>query len=297
MPIKFRVAIFALMLVCPASVDPCRTFPVQAQPVRTAGSGTASGYRLMSNVPYTTPADGARVGDLYLPNNSSGLRPAVIFIHGGGWSSGTKEQAAPIAAALANHGYVVFNINYRLVGQGGEFPGNVNDVRKALNFVVSKSGEWQVDTSKIAAMGGSAGGHLAMLLAYAPLASKPAPPRLAAVVSWFGPGNLAPGHAIVDRYIAKPDANAYASASPIRFARTAVPTLFVHGTADTLVPFAQSQDMVRALQANHIKAELLPIPGAGHGFDPQGWSNAINATLRFLDKQFKLNPNPHKNSL
>lgn len=265
----------------------------------TAGSGTATrqqprnqttnvgSYRLMSNVPYTAPADSVRIGDVYLPNNTTGLRPAVIFIHGGGWSSGSKEQSAGIAEALANHGYVVFNINYRLVGQGGEYPANLNDVREALKFVVSKSSEWQVDTSKIAAMGGSAGGHLAMLLAYAPPAIKPEPPRLAAVVSWFGVGRLTPGHPIVDSYIGRSNPNAYASASPINFAKTAVPTLFVHGTADTLVPIAQSEDMLKALQANHIETELVPIRGAGHGFPPQGWSAAVAATLRFLDKQFK----------
>ena len=107
--------------------------------------------------------------------------------------SGSKDQMRGQARALAKHGFVVFNINYRLVGHGGEFPADLIDVKDALAFVATKDREWHVDTSRLAAMGGSAGAHLSMMLGYTP--DKIFAPehyqnnqaRVVAVVSWFGP--------------------------------------------------------------------------------------------------------------
>lgn len=251
-------------------------------------------FQVITNVPYTTPPDRVHVGDVYLPTDNSGARPAVLFIHGGGWVGGSKEQSSGIAQALARHGFVVFNINYRLVGQGGEFPGNVADVREALAFLASKSTEWLVDTKRIAAMGGSAGGHLSMMLGYSNVGATSEnsgsvkSPRLAAVVSWFGVGRLSPGSSLVDRYIRSRSESAYNAASPITYASTAVPTLFVHGTADTLVPISQSEAMTNALRSKNIVCTLLSIEGAQHGFNSRDWSTAVSATIKFLDEQFAL---------
>lgn len=268
-------------------------------------------YRVIANIPYSSPPDRIRVGDLYLPQaqtqtqtqtRKQSVRPAVLFIHGGGWVGGSKEQSTGIAQALARHGFVVFNVNYRLVGQGGEFPGNVADVRQALGFLIGKSKDWGIDTKRMAAMGGSAGGHLSMMVGYSDVGTaarqgtEAATPRLAAVVSWFGVSRLTGGSSLVDRYIGSREAKVLEAASPITYAGTAVPTLFVHGTADTMVPISQSQEMAEALRAKRIASTLLPIQGAQHGFGPRDWSTAVNASIAFLDEQFhsqtSLSPSP-----
>ena len=122
--------------------------------------------------------------------------------------------------------------------------------------------------------------------AFAPAHYPASTARLAAVVSWFGPGNLDSGHSLVQSYLANAGADGSKRASPITYVSTAVPTLFVHGTNDNLVSISQSQDMQKALTAQHIDAEFLPIQGAGHGFPPDGWTIAINKTLQFIDAQF-----------
>lgn len=244
------------------------------------------------DIPYVIPADPMRVGDLYLPKNKTGKIPAVIFIHGGGWSQGSKEQSTHTAVRLAQHGFAVFNINYRLVGAGGEFPADLIDVKDALAFVVSKASDWNIDTSKIAAMGGSAGAHLSMMLGYTdnnkfraehyPKSNT----KLVAVVSWFGPVEMANDHGFVMNYLAKGDKDVYHDASPISYVDTAVPTLFVHGTDDPLVSISHSERLDKALTEHHITSELLRIPGAKHGFRGEDWNAAINKTIEFLDKQF-----------
>ncbi len=264
------------------------TNPPRSSSSPSVGETDNGSFTVIQNVSYVTPGDSQRVGDVYLPK-SEGLRPAVLYIHGGGWSGGDKRQSDPMVAALASHGFVVFNINYRLVGQGGEYPANLVDVKDALAFLGSQS-QWHVNPNKLAAMGGSAGAHLAMLLGYTangPVFSACFPKskaRVVAVVSWFGPTDLSPGHPMVDRYLSQ--SGSYREASPVDHAATAVPTLFVHGTADSLVPIAASETMAAALQARHIPGELVRIEGAGHGFPPEGWSKALDRTIKFLDSQF-----------
>lgn len=121
----------ALMLSCLA------VFAQQRQSAQTTNSFTQDfgSFTLTTNVPYVTPSDSVRVGDLYLPKDTGRLHPAVLFIHGGGWVSGDKAESTGNARALAQHGFVVFNINYRLINQGGAFPADIIDTKEALAFL------------------------------------------------------------------------------------------------------------------------------------------------------------------
>jgi len=248
-------------------------------------------YNVTSNVPYIQPPDAVRVGDVYLPKNEEKkLRPAVLYIHGGGWSGGDKLQSSDMPKALAAHGFVVFNMNYRLVHAGGEFPANFLDVKDAMAFLASKSDEWKIDKAKIAVMGGSAGAHLAMLLAYCnnPKFKAEHYPqsvvRPMAVVSYYGPCDFVKGRSgMVDEMLAKSALTGYVDAAPITYSDHGVPTLFVHGTKDDVVSIRHSQKMHQALQERKIRSEMLTLEGAGHGFATGDWLKAKDASIKFLD--------------
>lgn len=90
--------------------------------------------------------------------------PGVLLVHGGGWTSGTKEAMRPIARALAARGWVVVSTSYRLATQV-PFPAAVHDVKAAVRWMRAHAAEWNMDATKIGSVGGSAGGHLAGMIA------------------------------------------------------------------------------------------------------------------------------------
>lgn len=90
--------------------------------------------------------------------------PGVLVIHGGGWTGGNKEAFRPIARALAARGWVVVCTSYRLATQA-PFPAAVHDVKASVRWMRAHAGEWNLDATKIGSVGGSAGGHLAGMIA------------------------------------------------------------------------------------------------------------------------------------
>ena len=123
------------------------------------------GPEVRKDVVYDGRSGTSTVLDVYLPPGED-TRPAVLLIHGGAWRSGSKAELAGTAKRLASSGYVAASINYRLV-PGGEFPKNFQDCQCALSFLRAHAGEYRIDPDRIAAMGYSAGGHLASLLGVA----------------------------------------------------------------------------------------------------------------------------------
>ena len=102
--------------------------------------------------------------DLYRPKITVGALPAVVCIHGGGWAKGSKANYAKIAQALAGRGYVAVAISYRLSGEAA-FPAAIHDCKAAVRFLRANARTYGVNPDKIGAIGSSAGGHLAALLA------------------------------------------------------------------------------------------------------------------------------------
>lgn len=113
---------------------------------------------------YSTIGDIALKLDLYKPKNSDELLPAVVCIHGGGWSKGSRKGFGKIAKALANNGFVAVTIDYRLSGVA-PFPAQIQDCKAAVRWLRLNAEKYGIDTSRIGAIGHSAGGHLAALLA------------------------------------------------------------------------------------------------------------------------------------
>jgi acetyl esterase/lipase len=203
--------------------------------------------------------------------------PGVLVIHGGGWAGGARTEFSGLARYLASRGYVVISMDYRLAPVW-RFPAARDDVASAVQAVEAHAGEFGMDPHRLALLGRSAGGQLALLHAYA--AHDPA---IRGVVSFYGPTDLVYGYehpadlkvydstAVLTRYIGGPLADqvrAYRAASPIEFAGAqSPPTLLVHGVPDELVEVEQSRRLDRRLTELGVKHVLVELPWASHACD------------------------------
>jgi acetyl esterase/lipase len=219
--------------------------------------------------------------DVYLPKGEAppGGWPAILAIHGGGWHGGNKGGYGQMAARLAQHGFVVVSPDYVLSRPGApSWPDNLEDVREAVRWI-RRAKEINVNPRRIAALGASAGGHLAALLGtdqeQAPLDVST---KVDAVIDFYGPTDLkalaaaraqtvGPLRLLLGGLAAEfPDR--YDAASPIRHvSRDDPPMLIVHGAKDALVPVEQSKALADALTAAGVSNRLIVIDHARHGFE------------------------------
>jgi acetyl esterase/lipase len=117
-----------------------------------------------SDVVYANYGERALHLDLFVPDSGPGLKPAVVIVHGGGWLKGDKTKFRALAIALAARGYVTAAIEYRLGGEA-KFPAAIHDCNAAVRWLRAHADEHGVDSRRIGAVGGSAGGHLVGLMA------------------------------------------------------------------------------------------------------------------------------------
>jgi acetyl esterase/lipase len=244
--------------------------------------------------------------DLFLPKEGSIRRPAVIFIHGGGWQSGNRRafyrQAAHLASTL---GYVGACIEYRLSGEA-KFPAAVEDSKCAVRWLRANAKTYAVDPNRVAACGGSAGGHLAAMLGvtdqgadlegsggYSEFSS-----RVNLVIDFNGVSDLQsvvrsePAAGPVGSFLGatfQENPALYRKASPIMYVdKNAPPFLLLHGTADTTVPIDQSRVMLKKLQEAGVRAEIYEADGGKHGFfnAPPFFEPALKRMEAFLIEHF-----------
>lgn len=140
-----------------------------ASPARTDGKTVipkATLAKLSERLDVTYARYGGRTleMDIYRPKNAWGQLPAIVCIHGGGWAKGSKINHRKVAQALAAKGFVTASISYRLSGEA-QFPAHIQDCKAAVRFLRAHANELGIDTKNIGAIGHSAGGHLAALLA------------------------------------------------------------------------------------------------------------------------------------
>lgn len=218
--------------------------------------------------------------DIYLPPDEGTDRPAVLLIHGGGWSKFSKDVYVDHGHRLADAGYVVAAINYRLVPDGA-YPLMIRDCLCALSFLRNNAAEYGIDPDRVAVGGYSAGGHLSSLIAVASDveefqpdcdAGPTGPPQ--AVIAGAGPQdmNTMPQVAAVKNFLggSKQDIpEVYDMASPIFHVRPGLPPfLFIHGEGDLFVDISHSRRMRDALIAEGNEARLLTLHGGGHLLNP-----------------------------
>jgi acetyl esterase/lipase len=252
--------------------------------------------------------DGRRLKlDLYRPKGVTPPArgwPAVVAIHGGGWRGGSRREYGPIVSILAQHGLAVAVVDYRLSRPGApSWPANLDDAREALRWVQAQGPKYGIDPSRVAALGASAGGHLAALLGTWPEGTPegipPARAGVRAVVAFYGPMDLAtmspasrqPGGPVDLLLGGSPEqqpARAAAASPAQHVTADDPPMLLIQGEQDQLVPPAQARDMARRLHAAGIDHELIVLPEEGHGFSlvARGRQLAVEI-LAFLDRAWK----------
>lgn len=221
----------------------------------------------------------SQFADLYLPTERSGLLPVIIMIHGGCWSAsyGLDFQAG-LAQAMAGRGFAVWNIEYRRLGNGGEWPVMFTDVAAAADYLPVLALNYPLDTGAVTVIGHSAGGHLALWLASRGQISrgnplfKPDPLAVDGVISLAGIGDLtSPACGESARTIVNQraiDAAKYqarlAISSPIEMLPTGVSSLLLSGTNDGIVPSNLAEAYANAAQLAGDDSEHIVIAGADH---------------------------------
>lgn len=224
----------------------------------------------MRTMPYGPHA--MHLADVYEANSGASPakpRPAALMIHGGGWSAGTRADFADLARWIARQGFVAVSVDYRLV-PSARWPAQADDVELAMWWLRENAATLRIDPRRVVVVGGSAGGHLAGWLATSdrrsPLGT---PSRADAVISFWGPWDLSVSGLREDArnmIAALVGPQAPREASPIfRVDARTAPTMFIHGTADELVPHDQSTRACAALIAARVRCELLLLEGAEHG--------------------------------
>jgi acetyl esterase/lipase len=251
--------------------------------------------------------------DLAQPAAGDGPFPAIVYIHGGGWSGGNRHSFRPHIEEAAKRGFVAATISYRLTqpdpntGQPQQpFPAQIHDCKAAVRWLRAHAAEYKVNPNRIGVAGASAGGHLSLLVGLTSPSDNlegdgghlDQSSRVQAVVNIFGPTDL------VRHYETAPGAvgflkglchgtpedsrELYERASPIRYvSRDDPPVLTLHGDKDRLVPLEQAQLLDERLQAAGVVHKLLVLAGQGHGFVGDAAQQSQQAAWEFLEKHLK----------
>jgi acetyl esterase/lipase len=241
--------------------------------------------------------------DLARPAKGEGPFPLVVCLHGGAWQIGHRSSEHAQLRLLAGHGYVAATVGYRLAPKH-RFPAQIEDARAAVRFLRAHARDYNIDPNRVAAVGGSAGGHLALLLGL-----MDGPSKVRAVVNYFGPTDLRTwsatpqGDALLKKAVNGRDSNgiledlvgtsdrkaeAVAKASPITYVDAKdPPVLTFQGTADPLVPTEQAKALHEALKKAGVAEKLVLLEGASHGWGGKEKERTDRLMLEFLDKHLK----------
>lgn len=282
--------------LCAVAAEAVRSMrPATLNPLELFTGLRAGGARITRGVRFAVNEGSPLTMDVYRPEQR-GSFPSVIQIYGGAWQRGAPGNDSAYAVYLASHGYVVFAIDYRHAPRW-RWPAQLADLRAALRWVGEHGREHGADPERLALIGRSSGAQLAMVGAY-----EPGAPPVRAVVSYYGPVDLAEGY----RHPPRPDPlnvreieeaflggtpddapERYREASPITYAvRPLPPTLLVYAGRDHIVEPRFGVMLDERLRATGTTSVLLELPWSEHGFDAvtggPGAQLALYHTERFL---------------
>jgi acetyl esterase/lipase len=288
-------AVVAVVAGCGASSSPT-----------TPATGSAAATTAATTVTYCTDGGKPLTLDVYEPATGHAPHPLLVFAHGGSWAFGSSrltEQSQLVQRVVAGvlaRGFVVASVNYRLA-PADPWPAQVIDVRCALRYLRANASHWQVDTTRITAMGNSAGAQLVSLAA---LSAGQVPAwdtaqwageatTVAAVVDLWGPIDLlasgwGPTAIEIGKVVFRVDLGnqdeVLRAASPVTYVKAgAPPFLIVQGLADTLVPPQQATELRDRLVAAGDSATLITVSNAGHELRPSG--GAISPSVDSISQQ------------
>jgi len=260
----------------------------------------ANHYAVRPNITYLTANNFEAKLDLYERRDVQNGQPTLIYIHGGGWTGGTKEGGFNKVLPYLEMGWNVVNVEYRLA-RVSLAPAAVEDCLCALRWVAANAKQYHIDATKLVLTGDSAGGHLALTTGMIPESAaldRECPgvplPKVAAIVDWYGITD-------VNDLLDGPNRKSYAvtwlssmpnrqeiakRVSPLEYVRPGLPpVLMIHGDADPTVPYQHSVRLKAALDKAGVTNELHTVPGGHHG----GFSAAENVEVYKAIKAFLKN--------
>lgn len=304
-------ALFALILLCILLLET----QARCQPPVTRRPALPEGFVAEYDIPYVADGDPAQSLDLYYPASPADKPlPLLVWIHGGGWSGGSKSQLPYLNQLL--RGYVVASVEYRF-SQKAKFPAQIQDCQAAIRWLRANAARYSIDPERIGVGGASAGGHLVALLGTS--GGKDAfdkigghldqSDRVQAVCDIFGPTNFwtviaqaeadpnvrnifkwnegDPYSRLIDARLGE-DREKCDAVSPVNYvSQDNPPFLILHGDHDTLVPYAQSVELKELLEKAGVEVTLQRLPGAGHGGPAFNLPAISNLTNRFFDKHLR----------
>lgn len=254
---------------------------------------------VQQDVSYGTVAGQPLLLDIYEPPDfASGVQPAVVLIHGGGWTSFDKSTMRTMGMFLARSGFVAFAVDYRLLhGSENRWPAQLEDVQRAVRWIRANAAKYHVDPDHIGAFGHSAGAQLAALLgmedtrdnsdsALAKYSS-----RVQAVVDVSGPTDFtlhrdADDDGFLTNFFGgnyAQQAKVWQDASPVfHVSKSDSPFLIVHGAQDTSVPLAQSQELADKLKQAGVAVKLVTVDDAHTFRTPEARKRLALETLTFF---------------
>jgi acetyl esterase/lipase len=287
----------------------CAATSVSAQPGKPK---LPEGTKVHSNLEYVKDGHERQKLDLYVPEKAEGPLPVIVWIHGGAWSGGSKDNPGQ-AVRFVGKGYAVASIGYRL-SQHAIFPAQIEDCKAAIRWLRDNAKKYQLDPDHIGVWGASAGGHLVALLGTTgdvkELEGKGGnaeqSSRVQAVVDFFGPTDFLQmdAHAVKGAFLKhdpaispeskliggaiQENAEKVKRSNPIEYAKKDAPPFFIaHGEQDPLVPCHQSELLYEALKKVKNDVAFYKIAGAGHG-GPEFNTDMMQAAVQaFFDKHLK----------
>lgn len=318
--LAIRLLVFPLLLLAaPAGAWAARgAEPLGGAPARQLARDlalpavTAEAFATVSvvrDVEYARPEGQPLRLDFYRPSGQARPVPCIVVIAGGGFRAQERGRAGCVAAYLATRGFAAASIDYRGT-PGATFVATIQDTKAAVRWVRSHAGEYGLDPARIGAMGQSAGGHLAVMLAVTgglgpfegPGASPGVSSRIQAAVALAGvfdfisrlrdggqqshqPKMLETKRRTNGEWIGEPFSPAserWRRAAPISYVSADdAPVLFIHCRGDQTVPFAQSVQMCEVLRPLNPRCQLVLYEGGGHnilrvaGTNARMWEEAI----------------------
>ncbi len=275
--------------------------PPQPSPQMPRTQPQNSATSVHSDVPYGTAAGHPLLLDVYEPGEpSSDLRPAVVLLHGGGWTSFDKSTMSGMGAFLARSGFVAFAVDYRLThGNENLWPAQLDDVQRAVRWIRANAAKYGMDPNRIGAWGHSAGAQLAALLGMEDTRDNSDPAlakyssKVQAVVDFSGPTDFTTnrdpeGDAFLTTFFGGDYAHRpeiWQDASPVfHVSKKSAPFLIFHGTHDENVPIAQAEELANKLKEAHVPVEFVKVED-GHTLQtPEARRRLALETRDFFDE-------------
>lgn len=275
---------------------------------QVAVAQTSDHVEVIEKLEYARPDDQPLLLDVIRPKESVAPSPVIIFVHGGGWKNGSRKAGHKNAAWLAEEGFAVVTIDYRLTDQA-QWPAQINDCYEAVRWVRRNAAKYNFDGERIAAWGTSAGGHLVALMGARPCPDdEDVSSKVQAVCDWFGPSDLLTmppntvsdgrtkedvaksngakllGVTVMDAPVLANDASGLHHVSS-----NDPPFLIMHGSEDPGVPLDQSRRLNDRLLEQGVASLLHIVEGAGHGGKLFQTDESRQVVRSFFTKYLKRN--------